>query len=65
MMPKCESCGRPFKIVSASDYTTRGLIMLIWSLRRTNCRTCLDAMQIEWDEAKWAASIGVPTKRES
>ena len=64
MMSSCESCGKPFTVASASDHTTRNIIMLIWALRRTNCRVCLDAMQKEWDETQWAASLGIPTIRE-
>jgi hypothetical protein len=63
-MPHCESCGRPFTIISAKDHTTRHFIMLIWALRKTNCRVCLETMQAEWREVQWAASLGIPTVKE-
>lgn len=60
-MNSCGNCESPFQVISAKDPTTRNIIMKFWHLRRSHCRTCIDDMQKEWKEMKWAESLGIPT----
>lgn len=60
---RCEICGDNFIQTRAADPGAEKFIMLIWALRRILCRKCLDLMQIDWNQARWAARQGIPTIR--